>query len=224
MLTMPDSLVARKAKYFHHNSFLSTFKGHCASFTRQSLLWGRDLLKRGLLWKVGNDKSISTLHSYWIPSWRFIFIKDRLLEFFDRDLVSSILAVPIADPTLKDSLIWESKIGIVATVRNFRGEVVAALSSPLNGNLSPLLAEAKALVSTLNWCTAVKFPLSVVESDYKVLIGKVKHKWKGKSALLDLVSQIVSILSNFPTIIVHHVSRQFNVASHKLAIERSYLE
>uniref|UniRef100_A0A803NH33 RNase H type-1 domain-containing protein n=1 Tax=Cannabis sativa TaxID=3483 RepID=A0A803NH33_CANSA len=100
-----------------------------------------------------------------------------------------------------------SKIGIGATVRNFSGEAVVALSSPLNGNLSPLLAEAKALVSTLNWCTAVKFPLSVVESDYKVLIGKVKHKWKDKSALSDLVSQIVSILSNFPTIIVHHVSR-----------------
>ncbi|KAF4349730.1 hypothetical protein F8388_024452 [Cannabis sativa] len=70
-----------------------------------------------------------------------------------------------------------SKIGIGAAVRNFRGEVVAALSSPLNGNLSPLLVEAKALVSALNWCLTVKFPLSVIESDCNLSIG-------GKTSLL----------------------------------------
>uniref|UniRef100_A0A803PZ32 Reverse transcriptase zinc-binding domain-containing protein n=1 Tax=Cannabis sativa TaxID=3483 RepID=A0A803PZ32_CANSA len=128
---MPDSLVSRlfKAKYFRHNFFLNASKGHCASFTWQSLLWGRNFLKRGLLWRVGNGQSISTVHSYWIPSWRFIpykgnvqpldpsvsyFIddngcwsKDRLLEFFDHELVLVILVVPIGDPSLQDSFIWE---------------------------------------------------------------------------------------------------------------------
>uniref|UniRef100_A0A803NL07 Uncharacterized protein n=1 Tax=Cannabis sativa TaxID=3483 RepID=A0A803NL07_CANSA len=33
--------------------------------------------------------------------------KDWLLEFFDHELVLAILVVPIGDPTLPDSLIWE---------------------------------------------------------------------------------------------------------------------
>ncbi|KAF4364340.1 hypothetical protein G4B88_019960 [Cannabis sativa] len=38
------------------------------------------------------------------------------------------------------------KIGIEAAMRNHRGEVVAALSTSFDGKVSPLLAEAKALV------------------------------------------------------------------------------
>uniref|UniRef100_A0A803Q6T4 Reverse transcriptase n=1 Tax=Cannabis sativa TaxID=3483 RepID=A0A803Q6T4_CANSA len=210
VLTMPDSLVAKlfKAKYFCQNSFLTASKGHCASFTLQSLHWGRDLLKRGLLWKVVNGKSI-TLNSYWIPGWRFISFKDnvsppdptvsffidnngcwnrdRLSNYFDDDVVFAILVVPIVlalsqgfdnaqdhkvEPLHGVEIGWDTgefvgtvprpgcyklsvdvamndrrhKIGIEAAMRNHRGEVVAALSTSFDGKVSPLLAEAKALV------------------------------------------------------------------------------
>ncbi|KAF4352920.1 hypothetical protein G4B88_030171 [Cannabis sativa] len=48
-----------------------------------------------------------------------------------------------------------NKIGISVAVWNSSGEVVAAISSPLNGNLSPIMAEAKALATALNWCLII---------------------------------------------------------------------
>ncbi|KAF4381223.1 hypothetical protein G4B88_015489 [Cannabis sativa] len=65
------------------------------------------------------------------------------------------------------------KIGIGAAVFNSKGEVVAALSSPLNGTLTPLLAEAKALLIALRWCVAVRFPLDCVASDCLILVNRI---------------------------------------------------
>ncbi|XP_060968432.1 uncharacterized protein LOC133035987 [Cannabis sativa] len=85
VFSMPNSLLARllKAKYFKQNSFLEATKGHCPSFTWRSLLWGRDLLKRGLLWK------------------------ERLSTYFDEEVMHAILSVPISDISMEDTLIWE---------------------------------------------------------------------------------------------------------------------
>ncbi|KAF4379021.1 hypothetical protein F8388_022108 [Cannabis sativa] len=65
------------------------------------------------------------------------------------------------------------KTGIGAAVFNNQGEVVAALSSPLIGTSTPLLAEAKALLIALRWCAAVRFPLDCVASDCLILVNSL---------------------------------------------------
>ncbi|KAM6580980.1 uncharacterized protein LOC115695246 [Cannabis sativa] len=133
----PNSLLANilKAKYFRLNGFLEAKLGHSPSYTWSSLLWGRDLLIRGLLWKVGNGCSIRTLQDPWIPGIKFpclrsnalppidkvsFFIdnkgswdKNKLYQYFDDYSVLSILKVPIGGLQKADSLIWnQEKSGI----------------------------------------------------------------------------------------------------------------
>ncbi|KAF4370206.1 hypothetical protein F8388_007347 [Cannabis sativa] len=57
------------------------------------------------------------------------------------------------DDALNDQM---HKVGIVAVVTNSKGDIVDAMSSPFDGNLSPLLAEAKALLCGLRWCIVVR--------------------------------------------------------------------
>jgi hypothetical protein len=56
----PDSLVARlmKAKYYSETSILETKIGWLLSFVWRSILSSCDLLKEGLVWRVGNGSSI----------------------------------------------------------------------------------------------------------------------------------------------------------------------
>ncbi|XP_004310201.1 PREDICTED: uncharacterized protein LOC101298860 [Fragaria vesca subsp. vesca] len=63
-----DSLVTRtlKAKYFPSGHFLKAEMGSDASYVWRSLLKGRDLLRKGIRYHVGNGESISVWHDPWI--------------------------------------------------------------------------------------------------------------------------------------------------------------
>ncbi|KAF4357323.1 hypothetical protein F8388_002831 [Cannabis sativa] len=87
------------------------------------------------------------------------------------------------------------KIGIGASVFDSKSDIVATMSSPCDGVLPPLLAKAKALLWVLRWCIAVEFPLDRIETDSQLLVRKVRHRWKDKSPLFDLVNQIKACLS-----------------------------
>uniref|UniRef100_A0A453CKR4 Uncharacterized protein n=2 Tax=Aegilops tauschii subsp. strangulata TaxID=200361 RepID=A0A453CKR4_AEGTS len=69
ILSAPSSLVARvlKARYFQDSSILTTTYPSNASYTFQSLLHGRDLLREGLVWRIGEGSRINIHHENWIP-------------------------------------------------------------------------------------------------------------------------------------------------------------
>uniref|UniRef100_A0A803QHF5 Reverse transcriptase domain-containing protein n=1 Tax=Cannabis sativa TaxID=3483 RepID=A0A803QHF5_CANSA len=69
ILTSPDSLVGEllKAKYFKRNDFLHAATGHSPSFCWCSILWGRDLLIKGLIWKIGDGTLVNISESNWLP-------------------------------------------------------------------------------------------------------------------------------------------------------------
>ncbi|KAL6178391.1 hypothetical protein ACLB2K_049909 [Fragaria x ananassa] len=64
IINSPDSLLKRtlKAKYFPSVHFLEAEIGSDASYVWRSLLKGRELLKKGVKYQVGNGESISVWH------------------------------------------------------------------------------------------------------------------------------------------------------------------
>ena len=69
VLQFPEALVARvlKARYFKEESILSATCPATASYTYRSILHGRDLLREGLVWRIGDGSKVSIHHSNWIP-------------------------------------------------------------------------------------------------------------------------------------------------------------
>lgn len=66
----PNSLVARvlKARYFKHSDILEASLSSNPSYIWRSLMWSRDIIRNGTIWKVGNDASINARRDVWIPS------------------------------------------------------------------------------------------------------------------------------------------------------------
>jgi hypothetical protein len=56
-----------KGRYYLDTDFLSTGKSRASSFTWQSLLFGRDLLIKGIQRGIGDGKATNILGDNWIP-------------------------------------------------------------------------------------------------------------------------------------------------------------
>jgi len=70
LLQHPNSLTARiiKAKYYPNSSFLEAQVGSRASFVWRSLCNARELLNQGLIWRVGDGRSITIWNTRWLPT------------------------------------------------------------------------------------------------------------------------------------------------------------
>lgn len=66
----PNSLVGRilKGRYFKHGTILTASLGNNPSYVWRSLIWSREILEFGLIWRVGNGNSIRFFEDKWIPS------------------------------------------------------------------------------------------------------------------------------------------------------------
>ncbi|XP_030479177.1 uncharacterized protein LOC115696415 [Cannabis sativa] len=139
----PNSLLSLilKARYFPQSSILEAVPGHSPSFSWRSILWGRDLMASGLIWKVGNGSGIKTLGDHWLPNNKFKFftsnnppLSSHLLSFFisdsgtwdvgklqscfDESMVKDILAVPISGHYGHDKQIWEKESSGCFTIKS----------------------------------------------------------------------------------------------------------
>ncbi|KAH9724434.1 putative reverse transcriptase/RNA-dependent DNA polymerase [Citrus sinensis] len=65
----PESLMARvlKAKYFKQSSFMEAKLGSRPSFVWRSILWGRQIMQKGLRWKIGSGNQVCIYKSNWLP-------------------------------------------------------------------------------------------------------------------------------------------------------------
>jgi hypothetical protein len=68
ILTEPDSLCAKvlKGRYFPNCTFLDAPQPRSSSFTWRSLMYGKEILMKGVLWRVGDGKTIRINKDNWI--------------------------------------------------------------------------------------------------------------------------------------------------------------
>ena len=106
-----------------------------SSFLWRSLLKGRDIVERGILWGVGDGKNINILGNKWIPSFpnrhpslsgihqptpmkvrSFIDAERRewtevmVNEMFQDEEASMILAIPLNKRIVPNKLIWNDSM------------------------------------------------------------------------------------------------------------------
>ena len=64
-----DSLVFRvlKAKYFPRCDFIHASLGHNPSYTWRSIMAAQELVKEGVMWKVGNGRDVKVWGDRWLP-------------------------------------------------------------------------------------------------------------------------------------------------------------
>jgi hypothetical protein len=69
MIMELSSLCARvlKGRYFPNGDFWTAPCPKSASYTWRSIIHGRSLLERGIIWRVGNGSKIKILQDRWIP-------------------------------------------------------------------------------------------------------------------------------------------------------------
>jgi hypothetical protein len=70
ILTDPDSLCARvlKGRYFPCTNFWNAQMPRGSSYTWRSLMHGKKLLEIGILWRVGDGKTIRMTKDRWLPN------------------------------------------------------------------------------------------------------------------------------------------------------------
>ena len=74
LLFYSDSLCSRllKAKYFPNEELLDTIFTGNASNTWRSIEYGIELLKKGIIWRVGNGKNFRIWRDNWIPRYFYL--------------------------------------------------------------------------------------------------------------------------------------------------------
>ncbi|KAH9717651.1 reverse transcriptase domain-containing protein [Citrus sinensis] len=69
LLQYPDLLVTRvlKARYYKETDFLQARAGSNPSYIWRSILWGRQVLQKGIRWRIGSGEKIQICRDNWIP-------------------------------------------------------------------------------------------------------------------------------------------------------------
>ena len=69
LITIPDTLCAQvlKARYFSRSDILHCVPRTRISYTWRSILRGAELLKDGLIWRIGNGENVKIWEDPWLP-------------------------------------------------------------------------------------------------------------------------------------------------------------
>lgn len=156
IMTPENSLVTKvyKAKYFANLSFLEAGIGRRPSHAWRSILWEREVLEKGMIWRIGNGLSTKIYEDNWLPgktslkvyspisldqnakvaellatpfTWNKVLICQHLLP----DEATKICNVLIGGPDTQDGIAWAFSKDGVYTVKS--GYWIARSLNPLSG-------------------------------------------------------------------------------------------
>ncbi|PON80911.1 Ribonuclease H-like domain containing protein [Trema orientale] len=122
-------------------------------------------------------------------------------------------------------------VGIGTVIGNAKGEVMAVLAKKVTGTLSANNAEVKALTISLLWARDVSLNLQLsllrardvglnlhsLESDTLTVVQALNNGSICHSEFGELLLDVFSLFSFFPSVIVKHVLHKANKAAHDLA-------
>uniref|UniRef100_A0A8R7VD05 Reverse transcriptase zinc-binding domain-containing protein n=1 Tax=Triticum urartu TaxID=4572 RepID=A0A8R7VD05_TRIUA len=144
LIQNPDSLCARvlKSKYYLNGELMDTVFAADASQSWRGIEFGLELLKKGLIWRVGDGRSIQVQRDQWIPRreglraanftcrsrirWVNQLI-DPISKQWDQELIqrifnhfdaSEILKIRIPEGEVADCIAWHYEKSCVFTVRS----------------------------------------------------------------------------------------------------------
>ncbi|KAM5577920.1 hypothetical protein ABKV19_008311, partial [Rosa sericea] len=133
LIHRPDSLIAQllKAKYYPNCSFMEAELKKGASYTWRSIMAGREVLRKGVRFQVGDGSKISLWRDPWLPlpssfrpfspimegteEWKVVDIIDAdekewlleiMKELFTEMEVSKIASIPLSLRHATDRLVW----------------------------------------------------------------------------------------------------------------------
>ena len=93
LLQNKNSLLYRvfKPKFFPNCLFMEVSESQVSSYAWRSILKGREVLKEGMRWRVGNGSSISIWTDPWLPSTFLPFISSPMVLGWEEATVTSLL-------------------------------------------------------------------------------------------------------------------------------------
>ncbi|PKA64058.1 Putative ribonuclease H protein [Apostasia shenzhenica] len=125
------SFLVLRSRYFPSGNFLEARLGFSPSYIWQSIWQAKNVISKGLMWRVGNERRINIWHDKWIPRrWEFkIFTQPKFLpkeaivnliinptskswdnetlhQAFDIADIKEILCIPLGDINAPDTRIW----------------------------------------------------------------------------------------------------------------------
>ena len=137
ILTSQDSLCSKvlKGRYFPHCDFWQAPQPRSSSYTWRSLMHGKKLLEKGILWRVGDGKKIRLKNDRWIQNYSLLkptvslqdditvnFLIDEetknwneaiIRTCFSNEDAEKILQIPLSSTSCDDFPAWPlSKSGI----------------------------------------------------------------------------------------------------------------
>ncbi|CAN1121543.1 Uncharacterized mitochondrial protein AtMg00310, partial [Linum perenne] len=115
LLHDPELLLAKiyKAKYYPNSSLMQAGKGSNPSWGWKDILKGRDIIKVGYRWQVGDGVHINPFLDHWIPSFPY-FVPILKLE----DSINQILSIPIPRRQVMDKIIWQFVASVKYSVQS----------------------------------------------------------------------------------------------------------
>jgi ribonuclease HI len=144
----PTSLVARlyKARYFPHNSFLSSSLGSNPSFAWRSIWRARQVLMLGCRWQIGDGSKIQLMNEPWLRGGHGWYLnapqpqhvyglkveslllpnvkswdKNKIFSLFSNEEAHNIISVPLFGLAREDKLIWsDEKDGLYSVRTGYR--------------------------------------------------------------------------------------------------------
>lgn len=202
----PESLMGR-VKYYPNITFLNVTLGSAGSCSWSSIWSAKDLVKEGVLWRIGNGKQVNIWSDPWVVGKEGRFITcpqikgiNKVCDFIDMtkmewnvDLISlhfherdqqHILAIP-------QSLHFSCP-QIVGFGRERKGDVLFAATRQVRAWCPPKVAESKALLLAIKLAKNHGYHIIILESDNQVLVNRLS---KAIIYFSDLDSDLEDILS-----------------------------
>ncbi|XP_059455851.1 uncharacterized protein LOC132186051 [Corylus avellana] len=212
LLTKPESLATRvlKAKYFQISYVLEAIVGLRPSYAWRSLMASQELLKNGLLWRVGDGQDIKIWGARWLPTPTSFSMQSPNNEF-DVEIGEFKINWDAALDNCRD------KTGLGMIARDWLGNFVAARSIPMDCKLEPASAEAQAALHATFFAKELGLPDITFEGDAQQIITSINSKQPCTSSYGHLVDGAILGLGVLGNSRFLHVKREANSAALGLA-------